>query len=106
MTGRDDVDGFAPVPNWIVRDTSISGNAKLVYMCLISRANRNQQTWPSHALIAKEAKVSVSSVKTALVELRELGVVTWSQQRRNDGGLSSNMYRVLIEPPRQESPTP
>lgn len=107
MTDGDSGSGHAQVPNWMVRDDSISGHAKLVYMCLSSRTAREQTAWPSHALMAKEAGISVTSVKAALGELKALGVVEWSQRRTASGGQTSNIYRVHIAPtPSRQTTTP
>lgn len=103
---QDNFQAFAMIPNWMVRDTTISGHAKLVYMALTSRTSRNNASWPSHALIAKECGVSVTTVKNALAELRELGLVTWSKRVRDDGGATSNMYYIRTTPPEQEPPGP
>jgi hypothetical protein len=92
------IQGWAAIPNWIVRDDSISGNAKLVYICLSSRTDRAGETWPSHALIAKEARLSASTVKVALNELRSLGLVSWKQQQNPAGGLTSNRYFIHATP--------
>lgn len=87
------VQGWSAIPNWIVRDQEISGRAKLVYMCLNSRASERGETFPSHALISKEAGVSVSSVKLALNELKAKGIVHWEKRiDPRDGSQSSNRY--------------
>lgn len=95
-------EGFAAIPNWLVRDESVSGNAKLVYMCLMARTSRTATAWPSHARIARESGMSVSTVKVALAELKKLGVVSWRPQITESGGRSSNMYSILTQlPPSQ-----
>jgi hypothetical protein len=85
---------FAAIPNWMVRDTTISGHAKLVYISLISRTSRTNASWPSHALIGKESGIGVTSVKAALNELKTLGLVSWEKRTRDDGGATSNMYFI------------
>lgn len=99
--------GHAQVPNWMVRDTTISGRAKLIYLCLSSRTSREMTAWPSHALMAQEAGISVTSVKAALAELKALGVVNWQSRRNPNGGQTSNVYTVHITPtPSRGAPTP
>ena len=85
---------FAAIPNWMVRDTTISGHAKLVYISLMSRTSRTNASWPSHALIGKESGIGVTSVKAALAELRTLGLVRWEKRTRDDGGATSNIYFI------------
>lgn len=90
--------GWSAIPNWVVWDESISGRAKLVYMCLNSRASRRGDSFPSHAKMAKESGLSVTTVKLALEELRSLGIVSWEKRSRPDGGQSSNMYFLTSMP--------
>lgn len=97
---------FASIPNWVVRDTSISGHAKLVYMSLTSRTSRTNASWPSHALMARECGIGVTSVKTALAELKALGLVTWAKRVRDDGGATSNMYYLRTSLPDPDEPNP
>lgn len=90
--------GVAVVPRWIVEDKGISGAAKLVYLTLSSRINRENVAWPSHRLMAAETGTSVSTVQRALVELRDLGVLTWRPRRRGDNGQTSNEYVLALSP--------
>lgn len=107
-------EGFGVIPNWLVRDTSISGAAKMVYVVLSSHAGVQGTTWLSHATIAAESGTSVSSVQRALSALVGLGLVKISPRRREDGGQTSNLYRIEAHvplgqsdrPPRSEGPTP
>jgi len=107
-------EGFGVIPNWLVRDTSISGAAKMVYVVLSSHAGAQGTTWLSHATIAAESGTSVSSVQRALSALVGLGLVKVSPRRRDDGGQTSNLYRIEAhvppgqndQPPRSERPTP
>lgn len=95
MTGSEpEFQAFAAIPNWMVRDTSISGHAKLVYISLMSRTSRTNASWPSHALIGRECGIGVTSVKSALNELKTLGLVSWEKRTRDDGGATSNMYFI------------
>jgi hypothetical protein len=102
-SGEEQFQAFATIPNWMVRDTTISGHAKLVYVCLTSRTSRTNASWPSHALIGREAGIGVTSVKTALNELKALGLVRWEKRTRDDGGATSNMYFISTTLP---NPTP
>lgn len=107
-------EGFGVIPNWLVRDTTISGAAKMVYVVLSSHAGAHGTTWLSHTTIAAEAGTSVSTVQRALAVLSEMGLVGISQRRREDGGQTSNIYRLRVvsgvgqndQPPRSEGPTP
>ncbi|MWV50092.1 hypothetical protein GRS96_12515 [Rathayibacter sp. VKM Ac-2803] len=96
-TGTDspkDPTGFAQIPRWLQQDSSIPGYTKLVYLALSSRVDKYGTAFPSHATIAAEASCSIASVKRALVELREIGVVEWTNAARGNGGQSANEYTV------------
>lgn len=96
-TGSDspkDPTGFAQIPRWLQQDPSIPGYTKLVYLALSSRVDKYGTAFPSHATIAAEASCSVASVKRALVELREIGVIEWTNAARRSGGQSANEYTV------------
>lgn len=92
------VEGWTAIPNWIARDPKISTNAKAVYMALSSRLGRDGVVIPKHATIAAEMGMSVSTVRRALHDLRELGVLSWRPQYRPDGSQSSNVYAILAHP--------
>lgn len=99
-----DYGGYSAVPRKIVYDQTISGHAKLVYMCLGARINSDFRAWPSHALMAKEAGIGVTSVKKALTELKELGLVDWSRRALPDGSQTSNIYVVNVQMPSPKPP--
>jgi len=69
--------------------------AKMVYLTLSSRANKHLQCWPSLETIAKESSCGVSSVKAALKELRDLGLIHWtSGPSRGTEGKPPNVYQL------------
>ena len=111
MTQEESAGGFAAVPNWLVRDDTISGHAKLVFMVLSSHAGR-AGTWAmTHRQIAAEAGLGVTSVKAALTELRELGVVGWVTPDDPKEAWMGASYTVTMMPgerlsPRRAPPTP
>lgn len=82
--------GFAVVPNWMIRNTTISAYAIAVYAALASHSGRGGIT-PSHETLAAEARCSERKVRAALTELRDLGVVTWAR-RQARAGRTSNEY--------------
>jgi hypothetical protein len=89
-------DGFAMIPNVIARSGKLTPNALAVYVCLKSHAGTTNKTWVSHKTISKETKVSVSAVKTALKQLKEVGLIDWKGRTRpSDGRQTSNDYRIL-----------
>lgn len=104
MNNSPDYGGYSAVPRALVYDQSVSGHAKLVYLCLGARINANLEAWPSHALMAREAGISVTSVKKGLMELRELGLVSWDRRTKPDGSQTSNIYRVSVQLPDGRQP--
>lgn len=90
--------GWSAAPNCIVRSTKLSGSAKLVYLSLASRLNYTGGNWPSHTTIAAEASCSVATVKRALNELREAGVIEWESRTDLRGGQMTNAYRLIVSP--------
>lgn len=87
--------GWTALPNSIVRGR-LSASAKLVYMSLSSRLNCGDGNWPSHSTIASEASCSVATVKRALVELRDAGVIEWRHRSDGKGGQTTNDYRLIV----------
>lgn len=76
-------EGFAAIPNWMIRDRSVPRNAILVYASLSSRAGLGA-IFPSQATIAEESGLSERTVRTMLGHLEERGVVI--RERRKVAG--------------------
>ena len=57
-------------------------------------ANKEGTCWPGINTIAAGVSLSRSTVKRALDGLVKLGLVVKSQRWRENGSLSSNLYRV------------
>lgn len=68
--------------------------ARAVYIYLADRANRNGECWPAIPTIARELKLSQSTVRRALRDLREAGWITTEQRLRSNGGKSSLLYTL------------
>lgn len=74
--------------------STVRGPARAVLMALADRANDSGKCWPSHATIARDSGVCVSTVKTALRNLRAAGFVTWTNTTTEDGDPGCNIYQV------------
>jgi DNA-binding transcriptional ArsR family regulator len=72
---------------------------KLTLIALADRAGDDGVCWPSVAKIAHDTELSESTVRRALRELCELGLIE-VQRRRVDGASMTNAYRLLITPAR------
>ena len=60
-----------------------------VYTYLADRANKDGECWPSITTIAKELKLSQSTVRRALRDLRKAKLIETEQRYRKKGGKSS-----------------
>ena len=65
-----------------------------VYIYLYDRANKNSECWPAIPTIAKELKLSQSTIRRALNDLRKAGLITTEQRYREKGGKSSLLYKI------------
>ncbi|MDQ7877344.1 helix-turn-helix domain-containing protein [Microbacterium sp. QXD-8] len=83
-------EGFAAIPNWMIRDENVSLYALTVYGALASHSGPGG-IHPSQGTIAREARCSDRQVRRALVELEELGVVS-RVRRKNKQGRAPSGY--------------
>ena len=70
--------------------------AVAVYMYLCDRADRDGKCYPAIGTIARELKLSRSTVKRALADLEKSGRLRKEQRWRENGGKSSNMFYVKL----------
>ena len=73
--------------------------AKSVYMYLRDRADKDGKCYPAIGTIARELKLSRSTVKRALADLKKSGYLHREPRRRENGGKSSNLYFLKFEVP-------
>ena len=66
-----------------------------VYIYLDDRANSNRECWPAIPTIAKELKLSQSTVRRAIRDLRKAGLIATKQRYRTKGGKSSLLFKLL-----------
>ena len=84
-------DGFTQIPNYVLRDRSLSLGARLTYTMLLSYAWQESRCFPGQARLAADLGVDERSVRRYLVELRESGYVDWRQL----GFGKPNLYYIL-----------
>ena len=65
-----------------------------VYIYLRDRANKHGECWPAIPTIARDMKISVSTVKRALHDLEKAGLIQREQRYRASGGKSSLLYTL------------
>lgn len=78
-----------------VYHSDLSHRARVVYMYLKDHADRQGRCWPGIKTIAAELKLSQSTVKRALNDLCQAGLISKEPRWRENGSLTSNLYRVL-----------
>lgn len=64
------------------------------YIYLADRANKDGECWPAIPTIARELKLSQSTVRRALQDLRKAGFLETEQRYRKHGGKSSLLYSL------------
>jgi hypothetical protein len=72
-------------------DLDISEHAKLVYLNLCRRANKNGNAFSSHARIARDCSISARTVRRALGELVQVGAIRITSRKQK--GLL-NLYHL------------
>ena len=73
----------------------ISHRALSVYTYLADRANENNECWPSIKTIAADTKLSPSTVRRAIKDLKNLNLITTKQRKRFYGENSTLLYKLL-----------
>lgn len=74
--------------------SDLSHRARSVYMYLRDRADKDGKCWPAIQTIARDLGLSRSTVKRALDELYRAELLTRETRWRENGGLTSNLYRL------------
>ena len=80
----------------VYRDQELTPRAKAVLLYLQDRANREGESWYAIGRIARDLGLSRSTAKRALADLARLGRVEILPRYRENGGRSSNLYRLLF----------
>ena len=80
----------------VYRDLELSPRAKTVLLYLQDRANREGESWYAIGRIARDLSLSRSTAKRALADLARLGRVEILPRYRENGGRTSNLYRLLL----------
>ena len=79
----------------IYADTELPSRARAVYMYLRDRSDAEGKCWPGIKTIASDMKLSRSTVKRALDDLYGAGLLTRELRWRENGSLSSDLYRLV-----------
>ena len=75
--------------------SELTHRAKLVYIYLHDRMDKERKSWPGINTIAKDLSVSRSTVKRAVRDLEKAGLVRKEPHYRENGSATSNCYYLL-----------
>lgn len=78
-----------------VYSSDLPHRAVAVYMYLRDRAGQNGKCYPAIGTIAKELRLSRSTIKRAIADLEKSGRIRKEQRWRENGGKSSNMFYLI-----------
>ncbi|AKG37796.1 helix-turn-helix domain-containing protein [Paenibacillus durus] len=77
-----------------VYTSELPHRARTVYMYLHDRTDKDGKCYPANGTIARELKLSRSTVKRAIADLEKSGRLRKEQRWRENGGKSSNLYYI------------
>ncbi len=72
----------------------LPSRAVTVFFYLFDRSNKEYTCFPSLRTIAKDTKLSFSTVKRAIFDLEKSGYIEKAHRFRENGGNSSNLYTL------------
>ncbi len=78
-----------------IYQSDLSHRARVVYMYLKDHADSEGHCWPGIRTIAAELGLSRSTVKRALDDLCKAELLSKEPRWRENGSLTSNLYRLL-----------
>ena len=79
----------------IIYRQDLPHRAVAVYMYLDDRADKDGTCFPSIPTIARDLKLSVSTVKRALSDLKKAGLISAEQRFRENGAKSSLLFKLI-----------
>jgi len=85
--------GFTQVPNFILKDATLSVGAKVAYAMFLSYAWHNDSCFPGQDRLAEDMGMSRSRVTEFVGELQRAGFVTI--ERRGQG--KTNLYTIHFQ---------
>lgn len=87
--------GFTQVPNHLLRNPKLSGNAKIVYAMLLSYAWNNNRVYPGQVRMGEDIGTSQPTIHRAIQELEHEG---WLEvQRRGQGKTNVYLLKFVVK---------
>ena len=71
--------------------------AKLVYLYLNDRKNKDNVSWPGINTIARDLSLSRTTVKRAIQDLEAAGLIRKEAHYRANGSATSNRYYLIAQ---------
>lgn len=87
---------FSIIPNWVIRESDLSGRELLVYIALLSHIDKYGHAFPSMKTLCREARQSEPTVRKALAELENRGLIQKRERRRENLPNLPNLYIVAV----------
>jgi hypothetical protein len=81
----------------------VKGNRKLVLLCLADHADREGACWPGSKGVAEKCGIAPSTCRESIDKLIDDGFLSKEERVRDDGGRTSNLYRLRMIDPVPES---
>ena len=78
-----------------IYQSDLNHRAKSVYIYLKDRADAEGRCWPAINTIAADLQLSRSTVKRALDDLCQVGLLAKDRRWRENGSYTSNLYTLL-----------
>ncbi len=79
----------------LYKNDELPQRAKLVYIYLHDRKDRDGKSWPSVKRIAHDLSISEKTVRRAIKDLQQVGLVKKEYAYRPNGSHTSNRYYLL-----------
>lgn len=95
------------VLGWAWRQPVDDPLAKLLLVKLADQANDDGVCWPSRRTISADTGMSIRTISNKIGFLNDAGLLTVESRARENGGRTSNWYRITVgDPPGTTCPTP
>ena len=79
----------------LYRNTDLPHRAKLVYIYLFDRQDKEHKAWPSVRRIACDLSLSEKTVRRAVKDLERAGLIRKEYAYRDNGSFTINRYYLL-----------
>jgi hypothetical protein len=81
---------------WAWEQRGLTPSQRIVLIGLAQHADKNGDCFPKVSSLADECELSQRAVELATKELSDRGIINVTRRKRQDGSLTSNLYRLNI----------